>query len=230
MNIQDVHALLDENKNERGIKVWERTGIKGFSTYGIGVTQLKKLAKKIGRNHELALELWNQKVFDMLILATMVDDPKQISEEQVEEQIQNAGHWMLTHTYCQNMMPKLSFLDKKFEEWHKSDNSIKRTAGYNLLYIIARDDKKKTDDFFLSHIDFIKANLQKEENFVRDAMNNALIMIGSRSSVLNERSLIAAETIGPVVVDYGDNSCQAMDAIAHLSSKRIQDKIKKLEI
>jgi 3-methyladenine DNA glycosylase AlkD len=97
-------------------------------------------------------------------------------------------------------------------------------VAYLLLYNIARDDKKLDDAWFEPLIDRIKENLQSEENFVKDAMNNALIMIGSRSKALHDRALTAAKSIGTVDVDYGDNSCVAMDAVSHLSSDRIKKK------
>ena len=72
----------------------------------------------------------------------------------------------------------------------------------------------------------MKDELQNEENFVKDAMNTALWMIGQRSKHLNALVLDAANTIGKVEVDYGDNSCKAMDLTEHLTSERIQKKLK----
>lgn len=67
-------------------------------------------------------------------------------------------------------------------------------------------------------------HLQKEENFVRDAMNNAVLGIGSRNQSVYPKALRTAQNIGRVEVDYGDNSCRALDVVKHLNSDRMKTK------
>jgi hypothetical protein len=80
------------------------------------------------------------------------------------------------------------------------------------------------DSYFQPILDAIEKSLQSEENFVKDAMNNALFMIGRRSKSLNMCALEVANNIGQVEVDYGDNSCQPVNCVKHLSRERIQQK------
>jgi 3-methyladenine DNA glycosylase AlkD len=223
MNVAEVKKLLESNKNERGMKLWEKWNMP-WKSYGIGLTQLKKIAKQVGRDHELALELWKQDNYDMLTLSTMVDEPGKVTREQVEDQLKSLQFWMLAHSYCSNLMPKVSFQQELAEEWTADKDDIHRRVAYLLIYNIARDDKTLDDEWFEPIVDRIKENLQAEENFVKDAMNNALIMIGSRSEKLHKRAFSAAKFIGKVDVDYGDNSCKALDATVHLNSDRIKKK------
>ncbi len=226
MNLTEIKTLLEVNKNERGIAHWEKMNLP-WSSYGIGLTQLKKLAKKIGRNHDLALKLWKEKNYEMVTLATLIDEPDKVTREQVEEQVKSLRFWMLAHSYCSNLMPKVAFQQELAEEWLHESDDVKRRVSYLLYYNIARDNKSLDDTYFEPIIDTIKSRLQQEENFVKDGMNNALIMIGSRSKKLHERALSAARHIGKVVVDYGDNSCQALDAVQHLNNKRVRAKLAK---
>lgn len=223
MTISEVKALLEANKNERGMKHWEKWNMP-WSSYGLGLTQLKKIAKQIGRNHDLAQELWKQDNYDMITLSTMMDEPSKVTREQVEDQVKFLQFWMLAHSYCSNLMPKVGFQKELAEEWIKEKDDVRRRVAYLLIYNIARDNKNLDDTWFEPFIDLIRENLQSEENFVKDAMNNALIMIGSRSKALHDRALSAAKSIGKVDVDYGDNSCVAMDAVSHLNSDRIKKK------
>jgi len=223
MTIEEVKALLEANKNERGMKHWEKWNMP-WKSYGIGLTQLKKIAKQVGRDHELALKLWKQDNYDMITLSTMVEEPGKVTRKQVEEQVKSLQFWMLAHSYCSKLMPKVSFQQELAEEWIADKDDIRRRVAYLLIYNIARDDKTLEDEWFEPLVDRIKENLQAEENFVKDAMNNALIMIGSRSEKLHERAFSAAKFIGKVDVDYGDNSCVALDAVSHLSSERIKKK------
>lgn len=226
MDIQEIKALLEANKNERGMAHWQKMNLP-WTSYGIGLTQLKKLAKNIGRDHELALKLWKERNYEMVTLATIIDEPEKVTREQVEEQVKSLKFWMLAHSYCSNLMPKVGFQQGLAEEWLHESDDIRRRVSYLLYYNIARDKKSLDDAYFEPIIDEIKSRLQNEENFVKDAMNNALIMIGSRSNNLNERALSAARHIGKVIVDYGDNSCQALDAVQHLGSERVREKLAK---
>ena len=78
------------------------------------------------------------------------------------------------------------------------------------------------EPFFEPYLDIIEKKLQKEENFVKDGMNSALLRIGMRSRKLNRRALRIAKKIGKVEVDYGDNSCEAVDCAKHLTSPRMR--------
>jgi len=224
MDINEIKVLLETNKNERGIKHWEKWNMP-WSSNGLGLTRLKKIARQIGRDHELALELWKQDNYDMITLATIVDEPNKVTREQVEEQVNKLQFWMLAHSYCSNLLPKVAFRQKLMEDWLHEVDDIKRRIAYLLVYHIAKDNKTLDDSYFEPIIKTIQSKLQSEENFVKDAMNNALIMIGSRSKHLHGLAVLAARFIGTVDVDYGDNSCKALDANMHLNSDRIKKKL-----
>lgn len=224
MTKKEVLDLLEANKNDRGIANWEGLGVDGMRSFGMGMTQLKKIGKQVGKNHDLALELWETDVYDAKILATIIDDPKQVTRKQIDRQIKDINHWMFNHAYCNYLLGKVPFLQSLVEEWTQSENVIERRCGYLCLYQLCKNNKKLPDDFFLPYIDTIEANLQSEENFVKDGMDTALFRIGQRSKVLHARALAAARKIGKVVVDYGDNSCEAVDVVKHLTSERILKK------
>lgn len=99
MNLSQVEALLQENKDERGISYWKKNVKSDLKTYGIGLTKLRKLAKQIGRNHALALELWFSDNHDIKTIALLIDDPKKITREQVEAQVEDVNHGYLAHVF-----------------------------------------------------------------------------------------------------------------------------------
>jgi 3-methyladenine DNA glycosylase AlkD len=224
MTITEVLQLLEENKNERGILNWEKSGNTELSSYGIGLTQLKQLSKKIGKDHQLALDLWEYPNYETKTIATMVDNPKQVTKKQAESQVEDAKIWILSHSYCSNLLSKVDFKKELAIEWTTSESDVKRRCAFLLLYHIAKDDKQLEDNFFATYIDLIENNIQEEEYFVKDAMNNSLLAIGKRSKNLNEKALEAARNIGNIEVDYGENSCKPADVIKHLTSKELQKK------
>ncbi len=101
MTYDEVLALLEEHRNERGMAHWFKLRESAeLSSFGIGLTQLRKLAKKVGRNHELALELWDSGVYDAKVVGTLIDEPKKMTREQAEAQVEDARIGMLAHVYC----------------------------------------------------------------------------------------------------------------------------------
>ena len=230
MTKQDVLTLLEENQNPKGIASWEKVGVPEWSSVGIGLTQLRKLAKKVGKDHELAQELWGSSVYEAKVIGLLIDPPKAITEAQAEAQVGEVSFWMLSHVFCSCDAPlaKSPIAKDMCLKWMASDDTLRRRCGYLLLSELAKNKKDKSldDAFFLPHVARIQADLQNEENFVRDAMNTSLFTMGQRSKALNEASIAAAKAIGPVEVDYGANSCKPVDVIHHLTGDRIQKKFK----
>lgn len=224
MNKTDILNYLKENKDARGIKHWENAGVKEMSSLGIGVTKLKTFAKQVGKNHNLALELWEEPIFESRVLSTLIDNPKLITRKQINQQVNDLNFWMLSHSYCNYLLPKFPGIKQLAEEWMVSTNNLKKRCSFQLVYQIAKNDKKLNNDYFIPIIEGIKIELQKQENFVKDAMNNALWGIGIRNIELNKLCIEAAKHIGMVKVDYGQNSCEAINVVAHLTSDRIQKK------
>ena len=101
MEVSDVLLLLEENKNERGIENWKklRGGKNTLKSFGIGLTILRKLAKQIGRNRDLALELWESDYYDAKIISLLIDDPKLITVEQAESQVEQLQEGHLAHVF-----------------------------------------------------------------------------------------------------------------------------------
>jgi len=236
MTKTQVLALLEENRNERGIANWEKMAAKPGSnpaklkSFGIGLTQLRKLAKKIGRDPKLARTLWKSDVYDAKIIGLLIDDPKKMTREQAEAQVEQLEGGMLVHVFasCDATLAKTPFAFELAGEWMETEDEPRQRCGYNLLYELSRKKGKHlTDEFFLGRIDRIRETIHDEPMWVREAMNGALFGIGKRNLVLNRAAIKATKTIGPVDIDYGDdNSCEPIDVLKHLTSDYVKKKLK----
>ena len=102
MTVSEVLGLLDVERDERGMRNWEKLGpsTAGMRSYGIGLTRLRKLAKRIGRDRELALALWKSDVYDARVLALLIDDPAPITRDQAEGQVEELTGGMLAHVFA----------------------------------------------------------------------------------------------------------------------------------
>lgn len=231
MTAAEVMDLLEQNKNERGIANWEKHREKSgnLKSFGIGLTQLRKLAKTIGRDHKLAKELWRSKVYDAKLLSLMIDDPKQLKRSQAEKQVEQLEAGYLSHVFssCDATLAKTPFAFELACDWMENEDPARRRCGYALIYELSKKKPKgMDDDFLLDLIEQIKFSIHEEDMWVRESMNTALMGIGKRNKTLHQAALKAAKAIGPVDIDYGDdNSCEPLDVAKHLQSPALKKKL-----
>lgn len=225
MTKTEVINLLESNKNQRGIDSWVKMGGDPAHSYGLGLTQLKKLAKQVGKSHELALELWAMPIYDCKTVAALIDEPKMVSREQVESQTMELDGWLMAYTYYGNLVAKTSFQQELAADWIDEKDDLKRRCAWLCINNLAKSKKRPSDDYFGPLLERIGKELKGEENFVKEAMNNALFSIGTSSQPLHVRAVEIARDLGKVVVDYGANSCEALDCNKHLNSPRILKKM-----
>ncbi len=111
------------------------------------------LANRRARDHDLALKLWNERNHDAKIIGLLIDDPKQLTRDQVEKQVDGAGPGMLSHVLssCDATLPKSPIAFEIAKDWMASKDPVRRSCGYGLVYELAKDkkDKRLTDEFFL---------------------------------------------------------------------------------
>lgn len=233
MKKAEVLALLKENSNERGIENWKKskTHPASLKSYGIGLTQLRKIAKTVGRDHKLAQQLFKSNIHDAKIVGLLIDDPKQLTRERAEEQVESLEGGYLTHVFssCDATLPKCSFAVDLARDWMDSKDSTRRRCAWGLMYEFSKFKGKKApdDDFFMKCIDRIQSSIHDDKDmWVRESMNGALLGIGKRNKKLNKAAIKAVKFIGPVDVDYGDdNSCEPLDVLKHLTSDYVKKKL-----
>lgn len=231
MTKTEVLELLKGARDPRGEANWKKLGEKtgGLSSYGIGLTKLRAIAKKVGRDHDLAIKLWSDKNHDARVVGLLIDDPKQLTREQMEMQVDGAGSGMLSHVLssCDATLPKSPIAFEIAIDWMNSQDPTRRSCGYGLVYELAKDkkDKRLTDDFFLGVVEKIAKTIAKEENWVRVGMGGALMSIGKRNKKLNAAAIKVAKAIGPIHFSDGDKKCEPMDVMKHLTSDYIRAKL-----
>ena len=231
MTKTEVLDLLKENRDARGEANWKEMGDRtgGLTSFGIGLTKLRAIAKQVGRDHDLALTLWNERNHDAKIIGLLIDDPKQLTRDQVEKQVDGAGPGMLSHVLssCDATLPKSPIAFEIAKGWMASKDPVRRSCGYGLVYELAKDkkDKRLTDEFFLGCVEKIGNTIAKEENWVRVGMGGALMSIGKRNKKLNAAAIKLAKAIGPIHFSDGDKKCEPMNVLKHLTSDYLRNRL-----
>jgi hypothetical protein len=231
MNSSDVLALLEANRNEDGIKRWEaRPDMPGkLVSLGIGLTRLRSLAKQVGRDHVLALELWRSEIYDARIISILIDDPRQITREQAEAQVEHLDQGNMEHVFCSCGAPlaKVPFVVELAGDWVKSKDACRRSCGYGLLYELSKLKTKRAPDeaFFLAHIAHIDKSWDNEVRGVQTSIGGALLGLGKRTAGLNAAALKVAHRIGPIEIESDSGQCEPFDIVKHLTSDYIRTKL-----
>jgi hypothetical protein len=231
MTVSDVLSLLCAERDERGMTAWEKLGPckGGMRSYGIGLARLRKLAKRIGRNRELAHALWKTDVYDARVIALLVDDPAQITRSQAEKQVEELAGGMLAHVFacCDATLAKTSFVRELADGWVRSDDPTRRECGYGLLYEMSKFSGRKApgEEFFLAHVEHISHRIGTESERVRLSMATALMGIGKRSAALNKAALEVAREGGPIGFASAGGECEPFDVVKHLTTDRLKDKL-----
>lgn len=230
MNKSEIHEYLKSKQDARGIAHWKKHEHKsgGLKTYGIGLTRLRKFSKTLGRDQKLARQLWQSKIYEMKVISLLIDDPKTMTIEQAETQVEQLQGGFLTHVFssCDATLAKTPFVVELADKWIASKDRVRRDCGYGLLYEISKSKKKNAPDeeYFLAHIEHIEKTYAKEPTPVLMAMAGALMGIGKRSKVLNAAALKVALKIGPIDFDP-DGRCDPMNVAKHLTSDYVVKKL-----
>lgn len=225
MNYNEIIKQLKKMGDSKNVEGMARFGINPENNYGNSVTSLRNFAKKIGKNHELALQLWDSGIHDARMLAAHIDDPSMVTEDQMDKWVKDFNSWDVCDNACGHLFDKTSFAYKKAEDWSKRKETFVKRAGFSLMAWLSVHDKKDDDKQFEKFLTIIKRESTDDRNYVRKAVNWALRNIGKRNHILNKKAIKTAKDIQKI------NSKAARwianDAIRELTSEKVQNMLDK---
>lgn len=195
MSKEEIIQELKKNANPKNVIGMKRFGIQGKNMLGISVTFLRKFAKKIPKDHKLAIGLWNTGIHEAKMLATMIDELEKVTEVQMDKWVKDFDSWDICDGACMNLLCKTPFVDKKIYEYAKSEKEFVRRTAFTLIACLSFKKKEWKDKDFVKYFDLIEEYSFDERNFVKKAVNWALRQIGKRNAKLNVKAIKVAERI-----------------------------------
>jgi 3-methyladenine DNA glycosylase AlkD len=221
---EGVIASLRARANPAGIAGMAHFGSRPAQALGLTMPALRQMAREIGRNHPLALELWDSGLHEGRILASLLADPKQVTPELMEDWIKDFDAWDVCDQVCGNLFDKTPYAYQKAIQWCQREPEYVRRAGFTMIAVLAVHDKKAPDETFLPFFPLIKQYSGDERNFVKKAVNWALRQIGKRNSHLRGLAIEWAGEIRQTNTKAG--RWIANDAIRELQGKAASEKEK----
>jgi 3-methyladenine DNA glycosylase AlkD len=223
-SVKDVLDKLQSKAQPEQLKGMAKYGMTVEQRLGVSVPDMRKLAKEIGKDHKLALDLWKTAIAEARILAAMVGDPDKLTEEQMEDWVKGINSWDVCDQVCMNLFEKNQLAWKKIVDWSQREEEFVKRTAFSLIACLAWHDKKASDEKFIELFPVIIRGATDERNFVKKAVNWALRNIGKRNINLNRAAINVANEIRQL--DSKAARWVASDAIRELESESIQKRLK----
>jgi 3-methyladenine DNA glycosylase AlkD len=180
-SIDEVVKILKQNYNPKNVAGMARFGISVDNAFGVSMPFLRKLGKQIGKDHQLALQLWKSGYHEARVLASIVADPKQLTAATMDQWIKDFDSWDVCDQTCMNLFDKHPDAFKKALSWAKRTKEFEKRAGFSLMAVLAWHRRELPNSNFKIFFPLIKIGAFDERNFVKKAVNWAIRQFGKRN-------------------------------------------------
>jgi 3-methyladenine DNA glycosylase AlkD len=172
-----------------------RYGIVAPKAYGVPMSLIQQLGKRLGRDHDLAQALWATGWYEARLLTAYVDDPARVTAAQMDRWARDFDNWGVCDTLCFALFDRTPHAWRKVEQWSRRRDEFVKRAAFALLASLALHDKHSPDAPFRRSLPLIERAAGDERNFVKKGVSWALRAVGRRSVALNDEALTLARRL-----------------------------------
>jgi 3-methyladenine DNA glycosylase AlkD len=195
MELDEVLRELSELGDPDVKKVKARFAITADNSYGIFLKDLDALAKKIGKNDDLALRLFDTGIYEARLLTSRLFHPKNLTEALMEKWVATFENWEICDSFCMGFMGKSRFALPKALEWAERDPEYQKRAGFALMAAYSFTDKEASNDVIRQFFPVMIKHADDERKYVMKAINWALRQVGKRNQDLHKEAIAVANEI-----------------------------------
>lgn len=219
----NILKRLRSLSDPKAIAGMARYGINPERALGISMLNLRGIAKEVGKDSTLADMLWASGIHEARILASLVHDPRTLTEKKMELWVKDFDSWDVCDQCCSNLFGMTGHAYRKAVEWSSRKEEFVKRAGFVLMARLALSDKNATDGEFERFFPIIERESVDGRNYVKKAVNWALRQIGKRNLSLNKKAIRVTGTIG--AIDSPASKWVAADALRELRSEAVQTRL-----
>ncbi|MBN1147004.1 MAG: DNA alkylation repair protein [Anaerolineales bacterium] len=224
-SVDEVLELLREKADPGQLEGMARYGMSTEKRLGVKIPDLRQIAKEIGKDHSLALALWASGVAEARILASMVDQPAEVSGTQMETWAADFDSWDVCDQVCMNLFEKTPLAWEKIPEWSLREEEYVKRAAYALIACLAWHDKRAQDEAFIGLLPVIARGAADGRNYVKKAVSWALRNTGKRNLRLNQVALQTARELQ--AMEAKPARWVGADALRDLTSEATRSRLSK---
>lgn len=193
--VDSVLTWLKKHSSAATREDMARYGIPSDNASGVSVADLRLLAKQIGRNHKLALALWETGSYEARMLTPFIDEPARVTPAQMDRWCRDFDSWAICDALCFHLFDKTPHAWKKITKWSDARAEFVKRAAFALLASVALHDKTAPDKLFLDSLNLIESAATDDRNFVKKAVSWALRAIGKRNARLHAAAVRLADQL-----------------------------------
>ena len=217
MTTEQILAELQTMGSESCKRIYMNHGAKE-PLFGVKVQDLKKIQKKVKKNHELSLELYHTGNSDAQYLAGLIADENKMSKEDLQAWARGASWYLLSEYTVPWIAAESPHGLELALEWIEAPEAHLQAAGWSTLSSLA--SIKKDNDLDLPLLKDLLLRVEKEihtaPNRVRYTMNGFVIAAGCFIPELTAEALRVGKAIGKVTVEMGGTSCKVPQAVQYI--------------
>lgn len=215
MKLEEVLACLYDLQDKEVVRYKEKKfGVISHNSLGIYHRDLRIIAKEIGKNNDLALQLFDSGIYEARLLCSKIFNPKDLTSDLMEKWVVTFENWEICDSFCMGLFAKSQLAIDKIQNWTKRDAEFQKRAGFAIMAAYCMADKKADNSVFETFLPIIKREANDDRLYVRKAVNWALRSIGKRNSDLNVQAIQMAHEI--VALDSKAAKWIGKDAIRKL--------------
>lgn len=216
---QVIKKLEDLADPEKVLFKEKKYGIHSDNALGVYMKDIKVLAKEIGRNDDLSLELFDSGIYEARLLCSKVFTPRNVTEDLMEKWVQTFNNWEICDSFCMTIFARSPLAVKKALEWVERAPEFEKRAAFVIMAAFCIADKKADNDTYRQFFSLIKKESADERLYVKKAVNWALRSIGKRNIDLNKEAIRVAEEI--LTIDSKAAQWIAKDALRELTKEDV---------
>jgi len=179
-------AWLEKKGTQETRDGMARQGITAAKAFGVPVGTIHRLARAIGKDHALALELWETGWYEARLLCAFIDVPERVTAAQMERWCKGFDSWSVCDTLCFHLFDRSSHAFAKIEAWAGREDEFQKRAAFALLASVALHRREATQRVFRRGLELIEAAAEDERIFVKKGVSWALRVLGRRDPELHE--------------------------------------------
>ena len=194
-DVDSVLAWLKRHSSAATREGMARYGIPSDNASGVSVGDIRDLGKRLGRDHELALALWETGSYEARMLTPFIDEPDRVTSAQMDRWCRDFDSWAICDALCFHLFDKTPHAWQKIVKWSNHRDEFVKRAAFALLASVALHDKTVPDGRFLKSFALIERAAIDERNFVKKAVSWALRGIGKRNVALHSAAVKLARRL-----------------------------------
>jgi 3-methyladenine DNA glycosylase AlkD len=187
--VKDVITTLKSLASKKWRDGMARYAIPSENALGMSVSTIQKVAKEIGKDHELALALWKTNIYEARMLCAFIDEVDKVTAAQMDEWCNDFDSWAIVDTVCFKLFDRSPLAWRKINQWAKKRGEFQKRAAFALLASVAAHDKEAPTENFLKCLPLIEQAADDNRNFVKKGVSWALRAIGHRNSELHDAAV-----------------------------------------